>query len=275
MKSPYIYLFPYFTTFYLTCEALCQEKRSNLKKRGKIYKLCALIKVRIVKSSRSESFVLCRSKISGNFCFKSMDLGMFDRFFSSLKTRALIDERRFDMCRSDKNSERYVIAMHIKNVWTNKWMQDPRNNFLQVNYHDPSTQYRKGWGSFKTNRGLNLYYSCRKQRHIAKEFPGRRPSYLCCKVMDHEVLDFPRMNTKLEGMKTKQENPKADPEMEKPQKDSEKVFLQIKETLNECRHVILSKNFKEKECLEARIGDFDIDCCWPLVMKESRKRKKK
>ena len=59
-----------------------------------------------------------------------MDLGMIDRLCPSLKTRELIDERRFDMNRYDKNSERYVIPMHIKNVWTNKWMQDPRNNLL-------------------------------------------------------------------------------------------------------------------------------------------------
>jgi hypothetical protein len=92
--------------------------------------LCALIKVRILKSYRSKSFVLCRSKISGNFCFNSMDPGMFDRFCPSLKTRALIDERRFDMRRYDKNSEIYVIPMHRKNVWTNKWIQDPRKKFL-------------------------------------------------------------------------------------------------------------------------------------------------
>jgi hypothetical protein len=64
-----------------------------LTKRSKIYKLYSLIKVRIMKSSRSGIFVLCRSKISGNFCFKSMDLGMFDRFCPSLKTRALTDEK--------------------------------------------------------------------------------------------------------------------------------------------------------------------------------------
>jgi hypothetical protein len=85
-----------------------------------------------VKSYRFEGFVLCRSKISGNFCFKSMNLGMFDRFYPSLKTRVSIDEIRFDM-----NSEKYVIPMHRKNVWTNKWIQDPRKNFLQVSYHDP------------------------------------------------------------------------------------------------------------------------------------------
>jgi hypothetical protein len=45
---------------------------------------------------------------------------MFDRFCPSLKNRALIDERRFDMNRSDKHNDIYVIPMHRKNVWTNK-----------------------------------------------------------------------------------------------------------------------------------------------------------
>ena len=66
-----------------------------------------------------------------------MDLGMFDRLCPSLKTKVLIDESRFDMNRSYMNSERYVIPMHRKNVWTKKWMQDPRNNFLQASYPDP------------------------------------------------------------------------------------------------------------------------------------------
>jgi hypothetical protein len=79
------------------------------------------------------------SKLSENFCFESMDLGMFDKFCPSLKTRAQLEERRYDMSRSD----RYVIPMHRKNVWTNKWMQDPRNNFLQASYYDPSAQYKK------------------------------------------------------------------------------------------------------------------------------------
>jgi hypothetical protein len=59
-----------------------------------------------------------------------MDLGMFDKKFPSLKTRVQLEERIFDMNSSDKNSERYVIPINRKNVWTNKWMQDPRNNFL-------------------------------------------------------------------------------------------------------------------------------------------------
>jgi hypothetical protein len=74
---------------------------------------------------------------------------MFDRFCPSFKTRALIDERKFDMNRSDKYNDRYVIPMHRKNVWTNKWMQDPRKSFLQASYHEPGAQYRRSWGTFK------------------------------------------------------------------------------------------------------------------------------
>jgi hypothetical protein len=59
-----------------------------------------------------------------------MDLGIIDKFCPSLKTRSQLEERRFDMSISNKNSEIYVIPMHRKNVWTNKWMQDPRKNFL-------------------------------------------------------------------------------------------------------------------------------------------------
>jgi hypothetical protein len=34
----------------------------------------------------------------------------------------------------------------------------------------------------------------------------------------------------------------------------------MKETLNDHRHVRLSEILKEKECIEARVGDFEIDC---------------
>jgi hypothetical protein len=47
---------------------------------------------------------------------------MFDRLCPSLKTRALINEIKFDMNRSDKYNNIYVIPMHRKNVWANKWM---------------------------------------------------------------------------------------------------------------------------------------------------------
>jgi hypothetical protein len=43
--------------------------------------------------------------------------------------------------------------------------------------------------------------------------------------MDHEVLDFPRMIAKVERMNLNQENPKEDPKMKEPQKESDKVLL--------------------------------------------------
>jgi hypothetical protein len=165
-----------------------------------------------------------------------MDLGMFAKIFPRLKTRALIEERRFDISRSYQNSERYVIPMHRKNVWTNEWMQDPRKNLLQVSYHDPSAQYRRGCGSFKRRRGLTLCYSCRRPRHLDKECPGRKPSCLCCKDLDHEVLDFPRMISKVKIINMNQENPKADPKTEnmtEPQKESQKVLLHMQGTQND------------------------------------------
>jgi hypothetical protein len=100
-------------------------------------------------------------------------------------------------------------------------MQDPRNKFLQASYYDPSVQYMKGKGSFQRKRGLTLCYNCIRLGHIAKECPRRRPSCLCCKAIDHEVLDYPRVISKLDKMNTRQENPEEGQEtetMEEPQK---------------------------------------------------------
>jgi hypothetical protein len=62
---------------------------------------------------------------------------MFDIFGPILQPRTLIEERKFDTSRFDKHNGRYVIPMHKNDVWTNKWKQDLRRNFLQSNYHDP------------------------------------------------------------------------------------------------------------------------------------------
>jgi hypothetical protein len=81
--------------------------------------------------------------------------------------------------------------------------------------------------------------------------------------MDHEVLDFPRMIAKVEKMNMRQENHEKGQEtknMLEPQKESETMLLQMKETLNDHRDISLSEIFKEKECIETRIGDFNIDC---------------
>ena len=44
------------------------------------------------------------------------------------------------------------------------------------------------------------------------------------------------------------------------QKEAETILLQMKETLNDHRDIILPETLKEKQCIETRIGDFDIDC---------------
>jgi hypothetical protein len=74
-----------------------------------------------------------------------MNLVMFDKKIPSLIVRAQLEER-VDLNKFDRNREKYVIPMHRKNFWTNKWMQEPRKNFcrLQVQHCDPGTQYRRG-----------------------------------------------------------------------------------------------------------------------------------
>jgi hypothetical protein len=147
-----------------------------------------------------------KGKISEKNFFESMNLGMFDRFCPSMKTRAQLEEIIFDLNKSDRVSERYVIPMHRKNFRTNKWMWAPRKNFLQVHHYDPNAQYMKSWGSFKRKRGLTLCYSCRRPGHFSKECPGTGPIFLCCKVVGHEVLDSPRMISKVEKIDMRQEN---------------------------------------------------------------------
>jgi hypothetical protein len=67
--------------------------------------------------------------------------------------------------------------------------------------------------------------------------------------VDHEVLDFPRLIDKVERMNMEQVDPEKGQAIEiitEPQKESEKVLLQMKETLNDHRHISLSEIFKEK-----------------------------
>jgi hypothetical protein len=45
-----------------------------------------------------------------------------------------------------------------------------------------------------------------------------------------------------------------------PQKESKTILLHMKETLNDHQDTNLSKILKEKDKIEVRIRDFDIDC---------------
>jgi hypothetical protein len=51
-----------------------------------------------------------------------------------------------------------------------------------------------------------LCYNCRRLRHLAKECHGIGPIFICCKIVGHEVEDFPRMIAKVERMNMRQEN---------------------------------------------------------------------
>ena len=80
--------------------------------------------------------------------------------------------------------------------------------------------------------------------------------------MDHEVLYFPRMISKVEKMNMRQENHEKYQEtktMVEPQKELEIVLLKMKETLNDHRDTNLSEILKNKEQIEIRIGYFDIN----------------
>jgi hypothetical protein len=48
--------------------------------------------------------------------------------------------------------------------------------------------------------------------------------------------------------------------MSKNQKESKTMLLQLKETLNDHWDISLLEILKEKQCIETRIGDFNIDC---------------
>jgi hypothetical protein len=88
-------------------------------------------------------------------------------------------------------------------------------------------QYRKGWGSFKIKRGLTLCYSCIRPGHLAKEFPSVGPTCICCKAVDHEVLDLPRMITKFEKMNTKQKNYEEGQETRDMIRKPEKIRIHV------------------------------------------------
>jgi hypothetical protein len=96
------------------------RKKSDLKKRGK-------------------SLCFDKRNISDLFCFESMNLSVFNIFYPSLLARSHLKEI-FDRSKVNRNEERYVIPMHRKSFWTNKWVHEPRKMFcrVQVQHYDPS-----------------------------------------------------------------------------------------------------------------------------------------
>ena len=63
---------------------------------------------------------------------------MFNRVYPSLKTRVLIDERRFDMSRFDKNSANMLCLCIERMFGLTNGCRILEIFFLQVSYRDPS-----------------------------------------------------------------------------------------------------------------------------------------
>jgi hypothetical protein len=60
-----------------------------------------------------------------------MNLDLCDNVCPSLNGREQLEER-VDLNKFDRNREIYVIPMHRKSFWTNKWMHEPRKNFCRL-----------------------------------------------------------------------------------------------------------------------------------------------
>ena len=57
-----------------------------------------------------------------------------------------------------------------------------------------------------TKRIQTLCYNCRRTGHLVKECPSRSPIFLCCNATGHEVLDLPRIISKVKNMNMRQED---------------------------------------------------------------------
>jgi hypothetical protein len=192
---------------------------------------------------------------------------MFKSFCPNMKARAQLKEI-IDLSKFNGSKEIYVIPLHRKSFWTNKWMQEPRKNFcrLQVQPYDPrgSAQYIKDWGTFKRKRGLTLCHNCIRSGHISKECLGVGPIFLCCKIVGHQVEDCPRIIAKVEGRDIRYENCEKNQETKgmieshkkKRSGEVQTMLLQLEEMMDVYKDVSLPEILKAI----ARIKDLDVDC---------------
>ena len=69
------------------------------------------------------------------------------------------------------------------------------------------------------------------------------------------------MIAKVEQMNMSQENKSMlEDQKEKGSKEVHTTLVQLKEAMNDHKDVSLPEIMKEKQCIDTRIGDFDIDC---------------
>jgi hypothetical protein len=113
-----------------------------------------------------------------------------------------------------------------------------------------------------------LCYNCRRLGHLAKEFPGAGPIFLCCNIVGHDVEDCPKMIAKVLRMNMRHENYEGSQETKgmlesHKEKELEKVqttLVQLKEMMDVHKDVSLPEILKVKQCISARIEYFNIDC---------------
>jgi hypothetical protein len=70
------------------------------------------------------------------------------------------------------------------------------------------------------------------------------------------IAKVEKMNMRLENY----EEGQGTKDMLENQKESETILLQLKETLNDHKDISLPEILEEKQRIETRIRDFDIDC---------------
>jgi hypothetical protein len=97
--------------------------------------------------------------------------------------------------------------------------------------------------------------------HLAKEFPRRGHICICCKIVGHEVEDCPRIIAKVEKMSMNQQNKSIlENQKEKGLEEVQTTLVQLKKEMNDHKYVSLPEIMKGKQCIDTRIGEFDIDC---------------
>jgi hypothetical protein len=106
-----------------------------------------------------------------------------------------------------------------------------------------------------------LCYNCRRSGHLDKECPVTGPICLCCKIVGHEVEDYPRMISEVERMNMRQENYERSQEtkrileshQEKREEGVQTTLVQLKEMMDVHKDVSLPNILKVKQCISAII----------------------
>ena len=117
---------------------------------------------------------------------------------------------------------------------------------------------------YQRKRGLTLCYNCRQLGHIAKYCYEVGPPCLCCKKLGHVVENCPRIIARVEEKKRQEEIAKGNIGLKLVLWDHRDTKLRALQALLRAedvqQQVSLSDSLRQKQCISARMNDFDIDC---------------